>query len=85
MSGNQEIILSGIRPTGRLHFGNYFGAIKHFIDLQGWRATFQGFALLTLACMLPLALCLIPHPVLDDAEHDATGAPRYAPRNGAAL
>ena len=34
MSGNQEIILSGIRPTGRLHFGNYFGAIKHFIDLQ---------------------------------------------------
>ena len=30
----QEIILSGIRPTGRLHYGNYFGAIKHFIRLQ---------------------------------------------------
>ncbi len=31
---SQEIILSGIRPTGRLHFGNYFGAIKDFIRLQ---------------------------------------------------
>lgn len=30
----QEIILSGIRPTGRLHYGNYFGAVQHFIRLQ---------------------------------------------------
>jgi len=30
----QEVILSGIRPTGRLHYGNYFGAVKHFIRLQ---------------------------------------------------
>ena len=29
-----EIILSGIRPTGRLHLGNYFGAIRHFLRLQ---------------------------------------------------
>ncbi len=34
MADKQEIILSGIRPTGRLHYGNYFGAIKHFIRLQ---------------------------------------------------
>jgi tryptophanyl-tRNA synthetase len=34
MSGKQEVILSGIRPTGRLHYGNYFGAIKHFLRLQ---------------------------------------------------
>lgn len=34
MSNGQEIILSGIRPTGRLHYGNYFGAIHHFIRLQ---------------------------------------------------
>ena len=34
MSETNEIILSGIRPTGRLHYGNYFGAIKLFIDLQ---------------------------------------------------
>jgi len=34
MAESKEIILSGIRPTGRLHYGNYFGAIKHFIRLQ---------------------------------------------------
>lgn len=34
MANKQEIILSGIRPTGRLHFGNYFGAIKQFVELQ---------------------------------------------------
>ena len=34
MASKQEIILSGIRPTGRLHYGNYFGALIHFIRLQ---------------------------------------------------
>jgi tryptophanyl-tRNA synthetase len=34
MPAQQEIVLSGIRPTGRLHLGNYFGAIKDFIRLQ---------------------------------------------------
>jgi tryptophanyl-tRNA synthetase len=29
-----ETILSGIRPTGNLHIGNYFGAIKNFLKLQ---------------------------------------------------
>lgn len=27
-------ILSGIRPSGRLHLGNYLGAIKNWIELQ---------------------------------------------------
>ncbi len=27
-------LLSGVKPTGRLHVGNYFGAIKQFVDLQ---------------------------------------------------
>ena len=29
-----ETIVSGIRSTGRLHLGNYFGAIKNFVALQ---------------------------------------------------
>jgi len=29
-----DIILSGIRSTGKLHLGNYFGAVKNFIKLQ---------------------------------------------------
>ena len=28
-------VLSGIQPTGRFHWGNYFGAIHQYIDLQG--------------------------------------------------
>ncbi len=30
----KKILLSGVKPTGRVHIGNYFGAMKQFIDLQ---------------------------------------------------
>lgn len=29
-----SIVVSGIRPTGNLHLGNYFGALKSFIRMQ---------------------------------------------------
>ncbi|MFP4687170.1 MAG: tryptophan--tRNA ligase [bacterium] len=29
-----EIVVSGMRPTGRLHLGNYFGALKTWLELQ---------------------------------------------------
>ena len=29
-----DIVLSGIRPTGNLHLGNYFGAVKNFVKMQ---------------------------------------------------
>lgn len=29
-----EKVVSGIRPTGNLHLGNYFGAIKNFLKMQ---------------------------------------------------
>ncbi|MFI5217977.1 MAG: tryptophan--tRNA ligase [Bacteroidia bacterium] len=29
-----ETAVSGIRPTGRLHLGNYFGAVKNFLKMQ---------------------------------------------------
>ncbi len=32
-SGN-KVLVSGIQPSGRPHIGNYFGAIKQFVDLQ---------------------------------------------------
>lgn len=35
MSEKKEIILSGIRSTGNLHLGNYFGALRKFVALQG--------------------------------------------------
>jgi tryptophanyl-tRNA synthetase len=34
MEKNKEIVLSGIRPTGFLHLGNYFGALKNWVRMQ---------------------------------------------------
>jgi tryptophanyl-tRNA synthetase len=33
-------VLSGIQPTGRFHWGNYFGAIRQYISLQGNEQSF---------------------------------------------
>lgn len=30
----KEIVLSGIRPTGFLHLGNYFGAMRNYVRMQ---------------------------------------------------
>lgn len=30
----RKTLLSGIQPSGRPHIGNYFGALKQFVDLQ---------------------------------------------------
>jgi len=29
-----KTVVSGIRPTGKLHLGNYFGAVKSFLQMQ---------------------------------------------------
>ena len=34
------IVVSGIRSTGNLHLGNYFGAVKNFIEMQNEHQTF---------------------------------------------
>ena len=34
MRNNKEIVMSGIRPTGYLHLGNYFGAIRNYVRMQ---------------------------------------------------
>lgn len=31
---SEKIVLSGMRPTGKLHLGNYHGALKNWVDLQ---------------------------------------------------
>ncbi len=31
---SKKILLSGIKPTGRPHIGNYFGAMKQMVDVQ---------------------------------------------------
>jgi tryptophanyl-tRNA synthetase len=34
MSSQKKILISGVKPTGRPHIGNYFGAMRQFADLQ---------------------------------------------------
>lgn len=34
MSNKKQIVMSGIRPTGFLHLGNYFGAMRNYIKMQ---------------------------------------------------
>jgi tryptophanyl-tRNA synthetase len=34
MEKKKEIVMSGIRPTGFLHLGNYFGALRNYVRMQ---------------------------------------------------
>ncbi len=34
MEKKNKIVMSGIRPTGFLHLGNYFGAVRNYVRLQ---------------------------------------------------
>jgi tryptophanyl-tRNA synthetase len=33
-SSGKQVVMSGIRPTGFLHLGNYFGAMQNYVKLQ---------------------------------------------------
>jgi len=33
-AGGRKVVLSGMRPTGPIHLGNYFGAVKNWVALQ---------------------------------------------------
>ncbi len=32
--GSRQVVLSGMRPTGPIHLGNYFGAVRSWVALQ---------------------------------------------------
>ena len=34
MAAFNELVFSGVQPTGNLHLGNYLGAIKRFVEMQ---------------------------------------------------
>ncbi|MDE6332159.1 MAG: hypothetical protein K2L80_06115, partial [Muribaculaceae bacterium] len=33
-NSKKEIVVSGIRSTGNLHLGNYYGALRKFVSIQ---------------------------------------------------
>ncbi|MBI1228384.1 MAG: tryptophan--tRNA ligase [Bacteroidetes bacterium] len=40
----KKTVLSLIQPTGHMHYGNYFGAVKNWVDLQDKYTCFYGIA-----------------------------------------
>ena len=42
-SGNEEVIFSGIQPTGVPHLGNYLGALQRWVQLQNEDTTAKRF------------------------------------------
>ena len=57
-----EKVVSGIRPTGHLHLGNYYGAVKSFVRMQD-----------EYDCMFFIAdwHSLTTHPKPDDIQNSA--------------
>jgi tryptophanyl-tRNA synthetase len=41
MNTDKKIILTGIKPTGTLHFGNYVGALKPLVQMAKTQTTFM--------------------------------------------
>ena len=39
-SSGKKVMVSGVKPTGRPHIGNYFGAMKQFVALQETHESF---------------------------------------------
>ncbi len=37
---NRKIMVSGVKPSGRMHIGNYFGAVRQFVELSKTHDTF---------------------------------------------
>lgn len=40
----KKTVLSLIQPTGHMHYGNYFGAVKNWVDLQSQYTCYYGIA-----------------------------------------
>ena len=61
MNQQKETVLSGIRSTGSLHLGNYFGALRNFVKLQD-----------TNTCYFFIAdyHSLTTHPTPEDLHHN---------------
>ncbi|MFN3926621.1 MAG: tryptophan--tRNA ligase [Pseudanabaenaceae cyanobacterium] len=67
-SGRQRI-LSGVQPTGNLHIGNYFGAIRNWVLSQ---AEYENFF-----CVVDLHAVTVPHDPTTLAQHTREVAALY--------
>lgn len=68
-SSGRKRVLSGVQPTGRLHLGNYMGAIKNWVGLQEEYDTFF--------CVVDLHAITVPHDPLELRSSTRTMAATY--------
>jgi tryptophanyl-tRNA synthetase len=78
-------VLSGVQPTGRIHLGNYMGAIKNWVQLQ------EGYGVCVYlegaAAAVPAAVCVgschrrSPHPPAQQLSTQHTPTPATTPRH----
>jgi tryptophanyl-tRNA synthetase (EC 6.1.1.2) len=66
---SRKRILSGVQPTGNLHIGNYFGAIRNWVNNQ---ADYENFF-----CVVDLHAVTVPHHPQDLAQHTRQVAGLY--------
>uniref|UniRef100_A0A7R9V1U2 tryptophan--tRNA ligase n=1 Tax=Chlamydomonas euryale TaxID=1486919 RepID=A0A7R9V1U2_9CHLO len=62
-------VLSGVQPTGKLHLGNYMGAIKNWVGLQETYDTFF--------CVVDLHAITVPHDPKELRDSTRTMAATY--------
>jgi len=67
--GQRKRVLSGVQPTGKLHLGNYMGAIKNWVGLQ---ETFD-----TYFCVVDLHAITVPHDPVELRASTRTMAATY--------
>ncbi len=65
----KQRILSGVQPTGNLHLGNYFGAIRNWVEIQ---ANYDNFF-----CVVDLHAITVPHNPQTLAQDTYTIAALY--------
>lgn len=68
-SSARKRVLSGVQPTGRLHLGNYMGAIKNWVGLQEDYDTYF--------CVVDLHAITVPHDPVELKSSTRTMAATY--------
>jgi tRNA synthetases class I (W and Y) len=77
-----ERVLSGVQPTGRLHLGNYLGAIRQWVDFQNQpplidEGTGQEISVENFFCVVDLHAITMPHDPKELQDSTLSSAALY--------
>ena len=82
-SQNKKVVLTAAQPTGRLHLGNYLGAVKNWVEMSQDYECYFGIADMH-AMTIPYVPAELRKNVYDcAAQYMACGRTRLSCANGA--